>query len=34
MATEVNMAAVADNPNMEEDVATPAYQCNMLEAID
>jgi hypothetical protein len=34
MAVEVDMAAVADGPNMEEDVATQAYQCHTSEAIN
>ena len=34
MAAEVDMAVVADEPNVEEDVATQAYQCHRSEAIN
>ena len=35
MVVEVDMAVVADEPNVEEDVTThQAYQCHMLEAIN
>ena len=34
MAAEVDMTVVEDSPDMKEDVATQAYQCHTLEAIN
>ena len=34
IAVEVDMAAVVDDPDVKENVATPAYQCHTLEAIN